>query len=122
MQAEPYLENAMVVSNHFHVYGVDMDIGSHVNFGKQVYYSSLWRFTAGNEKLKSYSRNNKGKGDVEMLVKLLQTAAHGTTEHSIIYFPSNGKIKFAISNAKMNFTGWDAPYLQFTEYEFNELF
>src|SRR5690606_20218262 len=121
-QAIPKLPSVLVASNHFHIYGVDPDIGPSYNFGKQVYYNTLQRYGSGSDKVLSLSRTAHGQGDEKRIIELLRTAAHGTTEHSVLYHPRNGKVVFSVSNADMKLLAWDAPYLDFIEYEFEELF
>lgn len=120
-------DNVVIATNHFHTYGVDPDIGPRVNFGIPVYFSSLWRYESTSQLLQSWERNTviRPVTGRERITKLLQTSAHGSTEHSIIVEPSAvaGRHILSISLAKMALPSfWDAPYLEFADFLFNEFF
>ncbi len=131
--ADPFqLNDAILATNHFNVYGVDPDLGPMYNFGRYQSFSSLWRYTAGNSKVQGYSRSpiTQGRVGVEQLAELLRTVQHGSTEHAIIYNPlvdqHSGKlaqIVFHVALASTDrTTAWDAPYLGFLSFDFNSLF
>ena len=52
--------------------------------------------------------------------ELLQTVAHGSTEHSIITRPDLREFDVAV--ASMRAEPWDAPYRPWTTFRFDELF
>ncbi len=105
-------------SNHFFKYGVSPDESGKV-FGKPIGYSSLWRATAGINKIEAWMRTGKPIGTKEV-IELLQTVAQGTTEHSIICRPNDMTFDVVVDDLKFN--RWDAPYLKWTTFCFNELF
>lgn len=72
------------------VYGADPD-DSTLNFGQSVYFSSLWRYECIKDKVEAWGRINKKVGMTE-IVELLQTAAHGSTEHSVVWQADDSKI------------------------------
>jgi hypothetical protein len=127
-QAQPtYINDTILATNHFHVYGVDPKThDSHVNFGKQVYFNTLARYDRGSARIESYTRTPtvRGKMGFNEIESALQIVAAGTTEHSVIYRMENNIVTIAVTIAEpFNMkTAWDAPYLTWTEFQFEELF
>jgi len=126
-QADPtYINDAILASNHYHKYGVDPKVGPHYNFGRLMYFDTLVRYQAGSYKVKSYDDVLYLKGNVnEVLVEqVLQSVAHGTTEHSIVV-KNSGKDKWiyiAVARHQDMNVGWDAPYLEWQPFQFEDFF
>ena len=118
MQVAPRLENAILASNHHHVYGADADRPG-TYFGRTPSFSSRWRYEAGRHKLASWVRTGQKVGTRQMR-ELLQTVAHGTTEHSVITRPDRREFEVAV--ASMRAEPWDAPYRDWQSFTFDEVF
>ncbi|MCA8963614.1 MAG: hypothetical protein KDC48_01935 [Planctomycetes bacterium] len=114
----PRLAGAVMASNHHLVYGADPDRPG-TSFGRQPSPSSAWRYEAGQHKLQAWARTGRAIGTAEMR-ELLQTVAHGSTEHSIITRPDLREFDVAV--ASMRAEPWDAPYRPWTTFRFDELF
>jgi hypothetical protein len=52
--------------------------------------------------------------------RLQQIVSHGSTEYSVIFMANQMKILVAVDDLKTDM--WDAPYLSWREYQFEELF
>ena len=119
----------VVATNHFIKYGVNEETDPSsdkyspwLNFNVPVVSpgsTSWWRHETVLNAVRSKVRVNKMTADFENAKRILQTAGHGTTEHSIVFLP-NEKV-FAIAVATP-FREWDAPYLTWFEYGFEEMF
>ncbi len=114
----PQVSEALVCSNHHHVYGADPDAPG-VSFGVEPSFSSRWRYEAGGEKLAAWSRVGRAIGTAEMR-ELLQTVAHGTTEYAIVTRPNARE--FDVALASLESEPWDAPYREWMTFGFDELF
>ncbi len=114
----PRLPGAVMASNHHLVHGADPDRPG-TSFGRPPSASSAWRYEAGQHKLLAWARTGRAIGTAEMR-ELLQTVAHGTTEHSIITRPDQREFDVAV--ASMRAEPWDAPYRPWTTFAFDELF
>jgi hypothetical protein len=123
--------HALLATNH------NMDRGAAYNgdaaldgvpssvFGRDVSYSSRWRYTAGSHALDALIRGERPV-TVAAMKRLLQTVAQGTTEHSIILRPDTRPMLFEVSNATESALQrgnlWDAPHGTWTEFTFDEVF
>lgn len=116
--ASPRIPNVLVASNHHHKYGVD-PAEPGMNFGMQPTFSSQWRYEAGMHKLEGWHRTDRKIGTAEMR-DLLQTVAHGTTEYAIITRPNESQFDVAVASMKAE--PWDAPYREWTTFDFLEVF
>jgi len=114
----PKIPNALVMSNHHRVYGVDAQFPMRV-FGKPAHFNTLWRYEAGAAKLDSWHRTGQKIG-TEQMRELLQSVAYGTTEHAIITRPNQLEMDIAVASMKPEM--WDAPYRDWTTFTFEELF
>ncbi|KAL9647438.1 hypothetical protein ABK040_006799 [Willaertia magna] len=120
-----FINNAIGATNHFQLYGVDpSDKYATKNFGRTNDFSSMWRYTVGINPIAVWDRIEKQEFNCfDKIKESLQRAAHGSTEHSVIFRPQNNKsIKLDIAVAANTFTAWDAPYLNWITYDFEELF
>jgi len=108
----------IMASNHHKVYGYDPDRPG-LSFGRPVSFSSRWRYEAGMNALEAWSRVGKPLG-IDDAKKLLQMVSHGTTEYSVIFLANEGRILVAVDDLKTDM--WDAPYIAWTEFRFDELF
>lgn len=115
----PSPHTCIMASNHFQVYGVDPYTGPSFNFGNPVSFSSNWRYTVGASKIESWNRTEVHI-EVKHMTSLQQAVAQGQTEHSIMFIPHQNLLRIAV--ADMNPAGYDAPYLQWTEFTLQELF
>jgi len=108
----------IMASNHYLKYGVDARRPGLV-FGAQPGFSSLWRYEAGRNTLEAWIRQKKPLGTEEMR-RLLQTVAHGTTEHSVIFRANEMTLDVAVDDLATDL--WDAPYQRWVTFSFDELF
>jgi len=114
----PHPSMGIMASNHFKVYGYD-PLRPLDNFGYQVYFSSLWRYEAGQNMVQAWADTLHPVGTAEV-VRLLQAVSHGTTEHAIIMRPDAREIDVAVASAAAG--GWHAPYLRWQTFRFDEFF
>jgi hypothetical protein len=117
-QVRPLHPHNIMASNSHRVYGYNPDRPD-LSFGKPVYFSSLWRYETGMNELEAWSRTGKALGLAEAK-RLLQIVSHGTTEYSVIFLANQMHILVAVDDLKTDM--WDAPYLTWKEYRFEELF
>ena len=114
-RVRPFDAHDILGTNHYRVYGVD-GRGPRYNFGRPVF---CWRYEAGLAALEAWGRVNR-KAGLEDMKRLLQTVAHGSTEYAVIFLANEGKILVADDDLKPDL--WDAPYLKWIEFDFDELF
>ncbi len=114
----PVAPTNIMASNHHRVYRYDPDRPD-LSCGRPISLSSLWRYEAGMNMLEAWSRKGKALG-VDDAKRLLQVVSHGTTEHSIIFMANERRILVAVDDLETDL--WDAPYMPWTEFEFDELF
>jgi len=123
-QVTPTQPNSIMATNHFHIYGVDPYVGPFVNFNQTVGFDSLWRYMTGQSAVQAFNRTGVCVGK-EILTRILQSVTHGQTEHSVIFVPgtsSGSDHTIYLSVAAMDSSAWDAPYLHWDEFTFEELF
>ena len=108
----------ILASNHHLKYGFDPD-RPHESLGRPVSFSSLWRYETAMHTLEAWSRQNKSLGFADA-VRLLQQVAHGTTEYSVIFLANECRLFIAVDDLKTDM--WDAPYTEWIEFRFDELF
>eukprot|EP00928_Gymnodinium_smaydae_P045099 TRINITY_DN30105_c0_g1_i1.p1 TRINITY_DN30105_c0_g1~~TRINITY_DN30105_c0_g1_i1.p1 ORF type:complete len:603 (-),score=73.85 TRINITY_DN30105_c0_g1_i1:157-1965(-) len=116
--APPNVEEGIMATNHFMHYKALQAQPGMCN-GVPVEFSSLARYFAGQNKIEAWARRAKLSIGVEDMKELLQTVAHGTTEHSIIFKP-NEKV-FLLAVASPNGV-WDASYEHWQTFNFDDLF
>jgi uncharacterized protein (DUF2141 family) len=114
----PVDPNNIMASNHHLVYGFNPDRPGD-SLGSPVSFSSLWRYEAGMQTLEAWSRQRKSLG-LEEAIRLLEQVAHGTTEYSVIFLANERRIFIAVDDLKVDL--WDAPYMKWIEFHFDELF
>jgi len=117
-EVRPIHPHTIMASNHHKVYGFDPD-QPQLSFGRRVSFSSLWRYEAGMNGMEAWTRQKKALGIPEAK-RLLQIVSHGSTEYSVIFSANEMKIWVAVDDLKTNM--WDAPYLEWKEYLFEQLF
>jgi uncharacterized protein (DUF2141 family) len=108
----------ILASNHHLVYGFDPDRPGD-SLGRPVSFSSRWRYETGMQTLEAWSRQRKSLG-LEDAIRLLEQVAHGTTEYSVIFLANERRIFIAVDDLKADM--WDAPYMKWTGFHFDELF
>ncbi len=69
--------------------------------------------------MEAWSRQGKTLG-ITNAKRLLQIVSHGSTEYSVIFSANQMRLWVAVDDLKTNM--WDAPYLEWKEYHFNQLF
>lgn len=117
-EVRPLGPQHIMASNHHRKYGVKAaDPGKY--FGRTPSFSSRWRYEAGMHLLESWTRQGRPVGTAEMK-RLLQTVAHGTTEHSIIFDCNRMLLHVAVDDLKADM--WDAPYQPFKQIHFEAFF
>ncbi|MFZ2055409.1 MAG: hypothetical protein WAU81_14570 [Candidatus Aminicenantales bacterium] len=114
----PVDPNNIMASNHHLVYGFNPGRPGD-SLGSPVSFSSHWRYETGMQTLEAWSRQRKSLG-LEEAVRLLEQVAHGTTEYSVIFLANERRIFIAVDDLKADL--WDAPYMKWTEFHFDELF
>ncbi len=117
-EVAPVSPFAIMAANHYMTYGVDPQRPG-LFFGKEASFSSLWRYEAGMNTLEAWLRQRKPLGTEEMC-RLLQTVAHGTTEHSVIFRANDMTLDVAVDDLETDL--WDAPYQPWATFTFEELF
>jgi hypothetical protein len=108
----------IMASNHHLVYEFDPARPGD-SLGSPVSFSSRWRYETGMQTLEAWSRQHKALG-VDEAVRLLQQVAHGTTEYAVIFLANERRILIAVDDLKTDL--WDAPYMKWTGFQFDELF
>ena len=108
----------IMAANHYMTYGVDPNRPG-TYFGKEMSFSSLWRYEAGMNTLGAWARQKKPLGTEDMR-RLLQSVAQGTTEHSVIFRANDMTLDVAVDDLKTDL--WDAPYQRWVTFSFEELF
>jgi hypothetical protein len=108
----------ILASNHHLIYGFDANRPSD-SLGRPVSFSSRWRYETAMHTLEAWSRQGKSLG-MEDAVRLLQQVAQGSTEYSVIFLANEGRLSIAVDDLKTDL--WDAPYMKWTEFQFDDLF
>jgi len=114
----PVNSKNIMASNHHLIYGFD-PARPHESLGSPVSFSSLWRYETGMHTLEAWSRQGKSMACGEA-IRLLQQVAHGTTEYSVIFLANERRILIAVDDLKTDM--WDAPYMEWIDFDFDELF
>ncbi len=117
-EVRPIHPHNIMASNHHKVYGFNPE-QPQLSFGKTVSFSSLWRYEAGMNEIEAWARQKKALGIPEAK-RLLQIVSHGSTEYSVIFSAKQMRLWVAVDDLKTNM--WDAPYLEWKEYQFDQLF
>lgn len=117
-ETRPVNASCIMATNHHLKYGYTPDRPGMV-FDKPVSFSSRWRYEAGMNTLEAWHRLGK-KIDVPDVKRLLQMVSHGSTEYSVIFLANRKKILISVDDLKTDL--WDAPYLRWTEFQFDDLF
>ena len=118
-QVRPRNPYVIMATNHHKVFGFDPDRPDY-SLGVPVSFSSLWRYEAGMQTLEAWTRLQRTGLTIADAQRLLQTVAHGTTEYAVIFSANRRKILVAVDDLKADL--WDAPYQQWREFDFEELF
>ncbi len=108
----------IVASNHHLRYGFDPERPDE-SLGSAISFSSLWRYETAARTLEAWSRRGEPLG-IGHAKRLLQQAAHGTTEYAVIFKANEGRLLIAVDDLETDM--WDAPYCEWTEFHFDELF
>lgn len=114
----PLEPSNIMASNHHLVYGYEPEKPG-FSFGRPVSFSSLWRYEAGMNMLEAWSRVGKDLGIPEAK-RILQTVSRGYSEYSVIFLANTRQVLVAVDDLKSDM--WDAPYMPWVEFDFNELF
>jgi len=109
----------IMASNHHKIYGC-LPGETDICFGKKVTGSTLQRYNDGLKLLEDWSIQDNTNMGLAQAIQCLQTAAHGTTEYSIIFEANRKRILIAVDDLKPD--AWDAPFKKWTAYQFDELF
>lgn len=108
----------IMASNHHLIYGFDPNRPND-SLGSPVSFSSRWRYETGMHTLEAWSRQSKSLG-LNEAIRLLQQVSHGTTEYAVIFLANKGRILIAVDDLETDM--WDAPYMKWIEFYFDELF
>jgi hypothetical protein len=117
-EVRPVDPTNIMASNHHLKYGFDPNRPDE-SLGSPVSFSSLWRYETGMNTLEALSRRGGSLG-IDEAVRLLQQVAHGTTEYSVIFQANERRILIAVDDLEADM--WDAPYCEWAEFHFDELF
>eukprot|EP00656_Telonema_subtile_P018129 TRINITY_DN19771_c0_g1_i1.p1 TRINITY_DN19771_c0_g1~~TRINITY_DN19771_c0_g1_i1.p1 ORF type:complete len:425 (-),score=86.31 TRINITY_DN19771_c0_g1_i1:49-1323(-) len=121
-QVQPLISTGIMVTNH-ELRAPAYDAARPLdNWGREVYFSSLWRYEAGKNMVNAWTEYEQSVGLQEM-IRLLQTVTHATTEHSIIFqVDQAGGLALHVAVADMSVGGWHAPYLRWMTVQFSQFF
>jgi hypothetical protein len=120
-------DEMLMVTNHFLELGYDARAPLD-NFGREVYFSSLWRYEAAKQRVAALLGAASASFGVEAVRSLLQLVTHATTEHSIIAElarcagDTDARVTLHVAIADMRVGGWDAPYLPYVKVPFGDFF
>ncbi len=117
-EVRPADPHNIMASNHHLIYGYKPNRPDE-SLGRPISFSSRWRYETSMHTLEAWSRRGISPGFDEA-VRLLQQVAHGTTEYSVIFLANELRILIAVDDLKTNM--WDAPYMNWKDFHFNELF
>jgi uncharacterized protein (DUF2141 family) len=117
-EVRPAVPAIILASNHHLKYGFDPDRPSE-SLGSPVSFSSLWRYETAAQTLEAWSRRGRILG-VDEAVRLLQQVAHGTTEYAVIFKANERRVLIAVDDLERDV--WDAPFCEWREFAFDELF
>ena len=109
---------SILASNHHLKYGFD-PARPDESLGSPVSFSSLWRYETAARTLEAWSRRGEILG-VDEAARLLQQVAHGTTEYAVIFKANERRLLIAVDDLRTDM--WDAPYCEWAEFHFDELF
>ena len=125
----PKLDNMVLASNHFHLYGAghDPETGETItNFGQSPSFSSRLRYAAPAFKIMSWATSpskttipNKQVTEPD-IKELLQLVCNQETEHSIIWQPPTMTI--SIAPASITADPWNAPFMPWCSVPFVDFF
>jgi uncharacterized protein (DUF2141 family) len=117
-EVPPDAPDCIMATNHHLIYGYNTEKPL-LSFGKKISFSSAWRYQAGAKMLEAWFRKGKSLGLAEAK-RLLQTVSQGYTEYSVIFSANTRRILIAVDDLRTDL--WDAPYMPWVEFSFNELF
>jgi hypothetical protein len=117
-EVRPMDPGTIMASNHHLKYGFD-PARPDESLGGPVSFSSRWRYETAAQTLEAWSRRGASLG-IDEAVRLLQQVAHGTTEYSVIFKANERRLLVAVDDLETDM--WDAPYCEWTEFHFDELF
>jgi hypothetical protein len=122
-QVQPLISEGIMVTNHEFLPPAYDPSAPLENWGRQVYFSSLWRYEAGKNLVNAFAEYRVRIGLAEM-VRLLQTVTHATTEHTIILEDAgdDGGLVIHVAVADLRVGGWHAPYLRWHRANISEFF
>lgn len=107
MQAPPHIEDCIIASNHFLLYGATMSSDrSYHNFSTPVAFSTQHRYESMRHRLEAQYSSTEPitHFDADDVRSLLQCACVATTEHAIIVeMESNGSITMRVYLASSKF-------------------
>lgn len=121
-QVQPLIRQGIMVTNHEFLPPAFDPSAPLDNWGRQVYFSSLWRYEAGKNLVNAFTELGVKVGLGEMK-RLLQTVTHATTEHTVILEDTGaGGLVLHVAVADLRVGGWHAPYLRWHRAEISEFF
>ena len=122
LQVQPLISQGIMTTNHEFLPPAYDPRAPLDNWGRQVYFSSLWRYEAGKNLVNVYAEYGVKIGLAEMK-RLLQTATHATTEHTIVLQDAGSEgLILHVAVADLRIGGWHAPYLQWHRAEISRFF
>jgi uncharacterized protein (DUF2141 family) len=109
---------SILASNHHLKFGFDPERPDE-SLGSPIGFSSLWRYETAAGTLEAWARRGVTLG-IDEAIRLLQQVAHGTTEYAVIFKANERRLLIAVDDLRVDL--WDAPYCDWTEFSFDELF
>jgi hypothetical protein len=113
---------AILTTNNFYLY--DPKTGAAADENPAPILPTHYRYIAMNDTLNRFINEGRSIGTAEM-IEILQSASNstsysGATEYSYIGYPDT--LSFAVSREDLERKILDAPYANFTEFSFEEVF
>ena len=121
-QVQPLIRQGIMVTNHEFLPPAYDPSAPLDNWGRRVYFSSLWRYEAGKNLVNVFAEYGVKVGFAEM-ARLLQTVTHATTEHTIVLQDTGADgLVLHVAVADLRVGGWHAPYLRWHRAAVSEFF
>jgi hypothetical protein len=117
-EVRPGDPTTIMASNHHLKYGFDPGRPDE-SLGSPVSFSSRWRYETAMHTLEAWFRRGEPLG-VDQAVRILQQVAHGTTEYAVIFKANERRLLIAVDDLEPDM--WDAPYCEWKDFHFDELF
>ena len=89
--------------------------------GKSTSFYTQWRYEVAQDRFEARSRVGASLSvDSATMKSLLQSVSDGFTEHALIWHPNSLTLEVAV--ASLEYPMWDASYLEWETFAFDDLF